>query len=226
VRLNAAQVLPGHALALLAAWALAACASRPPPPAPEPAPPPAAHESDPSFDWQVLMIAPMGSTLRSIPAALHEALLFHEAAGARSSDDGECYAPDSAPPRFLAHTPEEYLLCFRQDHLLRIRASVQLGEADAESIFREACARWQRQAAAANGAAAADAAAIEADAPDGAVCRGRMGSVRFSARLGEDSDQAAGAPEASAAPERAVAESAEGAQKTTPLSVVLDGVAD
>ncbi|HEX3846437.1 MAG TPA: hypothetical protein VHV81_03580 [Steroidobacteraceae bacterium] len=217
--------------ALTSVAALAACAARPPPP-PAPAPPPAdAHESDPSFDWQSLMIAPMGSTLKAVPVVLHEALLFHdEAADSKASDDGECYSPDSAPPRFLGRTPDQYLLCFRQDHLLRVRASLSLGE-DADSIFHEACARWLRKAAQAAGHPGESADEPAGDttgpegAPDPATCKGRSGSVRFHARLGADSDQSAPGSAEDAAPRPAVPGDAEGAKAAT-LLVVLDGVPD
>jgi hypothetical protein len=210
------------AAAALAAAAIAACAARPPPPAPPPPPPPPdAHESDASFDWQALLIAPMGSTLKSVPVALHEALLFHDEAGdSRVPDDGECYSPDSAPPRFLGRTPDEYLLCFRQDHLLRIRASVQLGE-DAESLFHEACARWLRKADLGPGGPAGS----ETAAPEAAACQGRSGLVRFHARLAPDIEGSAAGPGGDAGPGSAAPAGAEDAKATT-VRVVLDGFPD
>jgi hypothetical protein len=210
------------AAATVAAAAIAACAARPPPPPPAPPPPPPdAHESDASFDWQALLIAPMGSTLKSVPVALHEALLFHDEAGdSRVPDDGECYSPDSAPPRFLGRTPDEYLLCFRQDHLLRIRASVQLGE-DAESLFHEACARWLRKADLGPGGPAGS----ETAAPEAAACQGRSGLVRFHARLAPDIEGSAAGPGGDAGPGSAAPAGAEDAKATT-VRVVLDGFPD
>ena len=38
----------------------------------------------------------------------------------------ECYAADTPAPRFVGRTPDEYLLCFKQDRLSRIQASVRL----------------------------------------------------------------------------------------------------
>src|ERR1700732_3251517 len=44
-------------------------------------PPPPAHEpADASYDWHGLLIAPFGSVLKDIPAALHEVLLFRDEA--------------------------------------------------------------------------------------------------------------------------------------------------
>ena len=205
---------------------LTACATRPPPPPPAPPPAPAeAHQADPSFDWQALVIVPMGSTLKSVPVALHEALLFHdEADETRTADDGECYAPDSAPPRFLGREPDEYLLCFHRDHLLRIRASVRMDE-DAESVFHEACSRWLRKAdGGKSGAApAGDAAATSTDAAT--TCEGRSGLVRFHARLAADPDREATGPADGSAPGSAAPDDA-GDAKAAMVRVVLDGMAD
>jgi hypothetical protein len=132
----------------------------------------------------VLLIAPLGSVLKEVPATLHEVLLFRddEHAAAAAADDGECYAPDSPAPRFVGRVPDEYLLCFKQDRLARIHASVRLSDADAPEVFAAACASWLQHAA--------PAAAIPAPAgaaESAGVCEGSAGDIRFSARLGEES---------------------------------------
>jgi hypothetical protein len=199
---------------LIAALAvLAACASRPPQPL---APAPDPHDSDPSYDWQVLLIVPMGSVLKSIPVPLHEALLFRDEGGGAPADDGECYAPDSPAPRFLGAVPEDYLLCFKQDRLARIRAAVQLSAASAQGIFDTACVRWQR-----------DGLAAEAEPPGARTatdgqCAGRRGAVRYSARLGTEPSE----PDGGTAPHEAgPSEPATDAQKDS-VFIVLDGAPD
>jgi hypothetical protein len=169
-------------------------------------PPPAAHEpADPSYDWHGLLIAPFGSVLKDIPIMLHEVLLFrdevHGAADNASTADAECYATDVPAPRFVGRIPEEYLLCFRQDRLSRIQASVRLTAAEAPDVFAAACAVWSKNAApkdAASGDAAPAAPDIEATAagvrsdtaPIGAACAGRDGAIRFRGRLEEEPGEA------------------------------------
>ena len=75
----------------------------------------------------MLLIAPFGSTLKDIPLMLHEVLMFRDEARAAGPGDAECYAPDEAVPKFAGRTPDEYLLCFKQDRLSRIQASVRFG---------------------------------------------------------------------------------------------------
>jgi hypothetical protein len=162
------------AAALLAASlvAIAAChTSAPRATAPAPAPPAV------SYDWHGLLIAPFGSVLKDIPLKLHEVLLFKDDThGAAPADnvaaDAECYAADALAPTFLGRAPEEYLLCFRQDRLSRIQASVQLPVAQAPDVFAAACAQWTQSPAA---------------APADAVCEGRDDAIHFSFRLEEES---------------------------------------
>jgi hypothetical protein len=173
-----------------------------------PAPPPEARPLDRSYDWHVLVIAPFGSVLKQIPLTLHEVLLFRDQArGGAAADDAECYASDAPAPRFVGRTPDEYLLCFKEDRLARIQASVRLTVAEAPEVFAAACTRWLKNAmqattgAAAPGAAASNGAAPETGAPrttdaqnTGAqsadACKGREGSVRFNAHLGEEATPA------------------------------------
>jgi len=195
-------------LALLLA-ALAACASHSPRMAAPEAAPPDIHESDDaSYDWKGLLIAPFGSRLKAVPLELHETFLFRdEARGASPADDAECYAADAPAPRFLGRIPEEYLLCFRQDRLSRIRASVRLDGADAAGIFDAACMRWSR-----NGVTAG-AYAPASEPQSSGTCEGRDGAVRFSARLEQEAERETSAT--SATPESEMT-----------LTMVLDGVSD
>jgi hypothetical protein len=167
------------------------------------APPPVARPlEDGSYDWHALVVAPFGSVLKEIPLALHEVLLFRDQAhGAAAADDAECYAADAPAPRFVGRTPDEYLLCFKQDRLARIQASVRLTTAGAPEVFATACTVWLKNAARATTGAAAPSVASADD------CKGRDGSVRFSAHLGEE----AGPP-------------TETPQTETILSIVLDNV--
>jgi hypothetical protein len=188
--------------------------------APDRAPPPVTHPLDEGpYDWHGLLIAPFGSVLKDIPVALHEVLLFRdEAHGSAAADeaaaDAECYAAPA--PRFVGRTPNEYLLCFKQDRLSRVQASLRLTTAEASDVFAAACASWLRNAAPATTSAgapsvgapnvgapstgtpnaeppSAGASATEAQsvaAPIGAACEGRDGPIHFSGRLSEESGQA------------------------------------
>src|ERR1700677_2220159 len=196
-------------MALLAA--LAGCrAPTPHATAPDraPPPPPEARPLDGSYDWHVLVIAPFGSVLKQVPLPLHEVLLFRDQArGGTAADDAECYASDAPAPRFVGRTPDEYLLCFKEDRLARIQASVRLTAAEAPEVFAATCTRWLKNArqattgAAAPGAAASNGAAPETGAPrttdaetTGAqsadACKGREDSIRFNAHLGEEATPA------------------------------------
>jgi len=142
--------------------ALAGCRAVPPPP-------PAAHEPElGSNDWHGLVIAPFGSVLKDVPMALHEVLLFRDDGTADNAAAAvECYAADAPAPRFLGRTPDEYVLCFKQDRLSRIEAAVVLPAAEADGVFAAACAAW--------GAAAP-------------ACEGRDGAIRFRGRLEQDAE--------------------------------------
>jgi hypothetical protein len=200
--------------ALLAA--LAACRSPSPRvAAPAPAPPPAAHElGSASYDWHGLLIAPFGSVLKNIPAALHEVLLFrdeeHGSASAADADTvgAECYATDTPAPRFLGRTPDEYVLCFKQDRLFRIQASVRIAAARATDVFAAACADWLKNAAPATTGVGA--------------CEGRDGDTRFRGRLEGEQDPAQ--PDR-AQPERAESDRAQQDRTDMVLSITLDGAA-
>jgi hypothetical protein len=176
-------------LAALMLTTLMGCRA-PPPQATPPVHPPAQADTRPpvdaSYDWHGLLVAPFGSVLKDIPLTLHEVLLFRDDAhGSAAVDDAECYAADTPAPRFLGRTPEEYLLCFKQDRLARIQASVRLAAAEAPEVFASACIGWQK-----NHAAAEPTAAEPPAAQAGRVCKGRDGAIRFSAHTEEESDSA------------------------------------
>ncbi|MEP6547937.1 MAG: hypothetical protein ABJD53_10780 [Gammaproteobacteria bacterium] len=174
-----------------------------------PAPPSAAAPApvDPSFDWHVLVIAPFGSVLKEVPGVLHEVLLFRDQdpakdpaknPGAATSEDGECYSADTPPPKFVGHIPEEFMLCFKQDRLARIQATVRLPEADASEVFAAACSGWLNNTATPDATAISDPATVAA--PRAATCEGRDGAVHFIAHFEQEPQ--------------------------TALSIVLDGAGD
>ena len=170
------------ACAFAVAAALAACAS---PAVPPHAAAPAAAVAGPapvSYDWHPLIIMPFGTLLQAIPLALHEVLLFHDAAHpVGGSDEGDCFAIGSAPPpQWAGRRPDEYYLCFVHDRLDRIEASVRL-PADGAAVFAAACAQWLEGAAPA--------------APSADTCEGRDGAIGFRARLGDGPQLAAAAGE-------------------------------
>jgi hypothetical protein len=161
------------ALPLGALAALAACrAPSPRAAAPAGLPAPAAQPADDAmYDWHGLIIAPFGSTLKSIPGVLNEVLLFRDEAHRAAADDAECYSTDAPAPRFVGRVPEQYLLCFKHDRLSRIQASVHLPADEAPAAFAAACAAWLRHA-------------VPASEPRNAGnCDGRDGAVQFSGRL-------------------------------------------
>jgi len=157
--------------------------------APDRTPPPNTPEpEDASYDWHGLLIAPFGSVLKNIPLTLHEVLLFRdEAHGAAAADDAECYAAATPAPRFIGRTPDEYLLCFKEDRLSSIQASVRLTTEQAPQIYAAACARWSRNAASAKAARAGtpSAGASDPEAQSAGDCQGRDGTIHYRGRLGE-----------------------------------------
>jgi hypothetical protein len=167
--------------ALLAALltAIAACHA----PAQRAAPPAAAPPAV-TYDWHSLLSAPFGSVLKEAPLKLHEVLLFRdEASGAAPAEgaaaDAECYAADAPAPTFLGRAPDEYLLCFKQDRLSRIQASVRLPPDQAPGVFAAACAQWLKDAA---------------PPPASAACEGRDDAIHFSLRLEEEAGHAESPP--------------------------------
>jgi hypothetical protein len=218
--------------------ALVACrAPSPRTAAPDRVPPPAAaHElGDASYDWHGLLIAPFGSVLKDIPVALHEVLLFRDdahgnaspgnaATGGAGADaaavDAECYAADAPAPRFVGRIPDEYLLCFKQERLSRIQASVRLPSAQAPEVFAAGCNGWLKNAASTPGSKAPGVGTPGVGAPgvgtSGAVspspetasagaCEGRDGAIHFRGRLEEEPGRA------------------ETPQSESVLSITLDG---
>jgi hypothetical protein len=226
---------PGLIATLLAA--VVGCAS-PAPKAAKPlqAEPPPPKPVDPSYDWRGLPPAPFGSYLKEVPLALHEVLLFRDdAAGAGTPDDAECYGTDTPAPRFLGGTPDEYLVCFKQDRLARIRASVSVSTEQAPEIFATACALWLKNAAASTQSAAPAAAPTNASPPPALntnVCEGQDGAVHFTGRLGDapaPDTAAANTPAADTHEHEVPSSSAPAVDAATPdtqVSILLDGTAD
>lgn len=166
-------------MAAAAVLLLAACAAPPGKPAAAPVPKPI--PLDASYDWRVLLLAPLGTVLKDVRFPLHEVLLFRDAAqSGASADEAECYATDAAAPRFMLRTPEEYLLCFKHDRLSRVEAAVRLPSSEAANDFAAACGLWLKNAVA--DSPPAGGAAAGALPPNGA-CEGHDGGVGFSARL-------------------------------------------
>ncbi len=129
--------------------------------------------ADLSYDWHVLLLTPFGSAFSQVPLPLHEVLLFRdEARSDARADEPECYASDTPAPRFLAREPQEYLLCFKQDRLARIQASVQLPPPKSLEIFAAACALWSQNAASPQ--------AVEQSA---GVCEGQDGAIHYTGHL-------------------------------------------
>ena len=91
---------------------------------------------------------PFGTLFKDSPLALHEVLLFQDVAQAGGDTaNQDCYAIDGAPPPFVGRRPDEYLLCFSHDRLIRVDASVRLPAASAGALFAAACAQWRGSAA-------------------------------------------------------------------------------
>jgi len=165
------------AFAVLGAAALCACVSSSAPQKASPSRPPVPPTDEvPAafYDWHPLILVPFGTLLNEVPLALHEVLLFHDAAQtAAGGEDKDCYALEGAsPPKFLGRRPDDYLLCFKHDRLNRIDASVRVPPADAGPLFAAACAHWRGR---------------DAPAPDpqaGDSCEGRDGATSFSAHRG------------------------------------------
>jgi hypothetical protein len=165
---GARRILLAGAVLLLAACA----ASAPKPAAPlEPAPAPL----DASYDWHVLLVAPFGSVLKDVPLTLHEVLLFRdETERAAPAGELECYAVDGNRPLFVARSPSEYLLCFKNDRLSRVEATVQLPADDAARIFADACGLWMKNAQ-----------------PTTEECAGSEGGITFAGHFANQPDDSA-----------------------------------
>jgi hypothetical protein len=159
------------ALAVAACALLSACASGPRlKAAPPPAPAAALAAADPAYDWHALLVSPFGSILKDMTGGLHEVLQFQDESramtGAEDQDkDQECYGGNAPAPNFAGRKLDEYLLCFRHDKLVRIEATLRLPADQAAALLSRTCAAWDGR------------------------CEGRNGDIKFSVRLGEDSDE-------------------------------------
>jgi hypothetical protein len=96
------------------------------------------------------------------------------------------------------------MLCFKQDRLSRIQATVRLPGSDAAAVFAAACAGWLKSTAAPGDAPNADPQNANAQNTD--ACQGRDGSVHFNAHLEREAETARDAE--------------------TGLTITLDGAAD
>lgn len=163
------NVRAGSGIAL-AALSLAACAASPgsQPPLREAPAPRNGPASDVSYDWHGLVRAPFGTLLKDSPFALHEVLLFHDIDRDGAANTKDCYAVDGEAPRFLGGQPDDYVLCFERDRLVRIETSVLLPAGEAARVFARGCALWRKDLA----------------PPEGVeICEGRDDGVAFSAHL-------------------------------------------
>lgn len=104
----------------------------------------AAAAAQAGVDWHPLVAAPFGTLLKDSPVPLHEVLLFHDEGQAAEASPRDCYALDAGAPRFLGRVPDDYLLCFEHDRLVRIEASVGLAADDASAEFARVCALWRK----------------------------------------------------------------------------------
>jgi hypothetical protein len=154
---------------------LAGCAAAPPKALPPPVSAPAAP--DHSYDWHVLVTAPLGTVFKDMPFALHEVLLFRDEAKHGEGDAGECYAIDGTAPSFISRVPDEYLLCFKHDRLAHIEATERVPQGKAAQIFSDACTLWLKNAA------LPPAVINPATESSPAVCSGQEGATQFSGRL-------------------------------------------
>jgi hypothetical protein len=114
-------------------------------------PPNPAPAVDVSYDWRVLVPAPLGTDFAALQAGLHEVLLFHDVAPGAAAADGleadDCYRANAAGPRFVGRATTDFLWCFRHDRLERIAAVVRLPSVDAPTAFARYCAAWLEHAA-------------------------------------------------------------------------------
>ncbi len=179
-------------LTAAAAAALTACATpAQKPPSAVAAAAPAPQELDPSYDWHALEVAGFGTLLKDVPVKLHEVLLFRDEARDPAADECECYAIDGSAPRFMAMTPDQYTLCFEQDRLVRVLATVILPADRAAKEFAAACGLWLKNAGAPT--AVVNPLPVASSTPP-RDCDGSDGTTAFSARLDDaGGESAAGA---------------------------------
>jgi hypothetical protein len=181
-RLSRAFVAAGFVAAAVssAAWLEGCTASAPArgsvPTAPSAAPAAATSTPAVSHDFTPLVLAPFGTAFKDVPVPLTEVLVFHQPDVRRTSEDADCFRPNVVVA-FLGRAPTDHLLCFDNDRLRRVEASVVLPAAEAPALFAAACADWRR---------GNPPTALEADA-----CEGRQGAIAFSARRTDGPDSAA-----------------------------------
>jgi hypothetical protein len=155
---RAALLLEAAALALLAGCGTPGSGSKPPA-----APPPAPRAPAVAYDWHPLLLAPFDTLFHDMPIPLTEVIEFREPGDAPPGE--QCFRPKRgiAPPPFLGRAPDDYLLCFVRDKLVRIEAAVRLPQAEAASTFAAACDDWH----------------AKADTRTADACEGRIEDVAF-----------------------------------------------
>jgi hypothetical protein len=140
--------------------------------------------ADPSFDWRRLPLAPLGTPYKALNPLVHEVLLFRDASAdadpdadsdapedSARADARDCYAPNDTAPRFIGRPAERYLLCFHDDRLTRVQASVRFDPVEdaPAKLFATLCADWL--------------AGAEPQLESATRCAGRDGHRAFSAVL-------------------------------------------
>ena len=173
------------ALVGLFAIVLYACSATPPS-APAPAAKPAAVVPAPAVralargdDWRSLLPVPFGSTVRQLPFAVKEVLLFQGSVRAGEgrggeADETECFADDGEPLQLRGIQADDYVLCFYHDRLYRADAVIRLPKDAPPETFTRWCEEWL---------------AGLADAQAGAErCAGREQDTVFEANLSYDTE--------------------------------------
>jgi hypothetical protein len=139
------------AVAWLCAAVLYACSATPPAPPPAPAaaaaPQPPARTLPPGDDWRSLLPVPFGSTVRQVPFALKEVLLFqgsvHTGEGRGGDpDEQECFSDNGPPFHLRGIEADDYVLCFFHDRLYRAEAVIRLPKDAPADTFPRWCGEW------------------------------------------------------------------------------------
>jgi hypothetical protein len=146
---------PRLAALWLCAAVLYACSATPPaPPAPAPpaTPQPAPRTLPAADDWRSLLPVPFGSTVRQVPFALKEVLLFQGSVRTGSAhagesrggelDEQECFSDSGAPFHLRGIEADDYVLCFFHDRFHRAEAVLRLPKDAPPDTFARWCEEW------------------------------------------------------------------------------------